>query len=267
MCAACAYSQAQVERTIHWLQLSQLLRSSCWPLTNPAGTAIAVALSGGDHARVVAMLSLGSTLSSGLELLVAPALGRIADRGRKPLLVAAVLARFPWYVMSVVRPSLLAIFMEALTDSLAFSIYTLGEQTILADMVTKAEALTISSARVASAKGMAQMGSFLLGGTVAALNPRLPFALAAMASMSAACVLVFGVAETSPSKHRRNVADGCQTTAALQPATWRERQQSPPNIGEQASHGERCGYPYKVAIDPAPAGSAGKWRLKISPVG
>jgi hypothetical protein len=200
---AASYSAAQVERTIRRLQLSQLLRSSCWPLTNPAGTAIAVALTGGDHARVVAMLSLGSTLSSGLEFLVAPILGIAADRwGRKPLLLATALARFPWYLSNLIRPSLFAIFMEAFIDAAAFSVYTLAEQTILADMMTDAKALTVSTARLASPKGMAQMGSFLVGGTIAALNPRLPFALAATACLSSACVVAFGVTETAPSKRR-----------------------------------------------------------------
>jgi MFS family permease len=206
------YPGAEIERTIRWLQLSQLLRSSCWPLTNPAGTAIAVALTNGDHARVVAMLSLGSTLSSGLELLIAPTLGIVADRwGRKPLLVATALARLPFYVSNLLRPSLFAIFMEALVDAVGFSVYTLGEQTILADMVTDARMLTVCSARVASAKGMAQMGSFLLGGTIAAMNPRLPFALAATACASAASVLVFGVPETGPGKPPEAAAVDCAT--------------------------------------------------------
>lgn len=202
------YTPVEVERTIRRLQLSQLLRSSCWPLTNPAGTAIAVALTGGDHARVVALLSLGSTLSSGLELVVAPTLGIVADRwGRKPLLVATALARLPCYVANLVRPSLIAIFMEALLDAAGYSVYTLAEQTVLADMTTDAKVLTISSARVASAKGTAQMGSFLLGGTIAAMNPRLPFALAAAACVSAGCVLAFGVTETAPTKCRQNQAE------------------------------------------------------------
>jgi hypothetical protein len=99
--------------------------------------------------------------------------------------------------------------MEAFMDAAGFSVYTLAEQTILADMVTDARMLTVCSARVSSAKGMAQMGSFLLGGTIAAMNPRLPFALAAAACISAASVLVFGVPETGPSKRSRDAAADC----------------------------------------------------------
>ena len=41
-------SADETERTIRWLQLSQLFRSSCHPLTNAASTALAVSLRGGD---------------------------------------------------------------------------------------------------------------------------------------------------------------------------------------------------------------------------
>ena len=60
------------------------------------------------------------------------------------------------------------------------------------------------------------------------------------------------------------------TEGPPQPATRDRQPASPPNFGDQASRGgERCGigYPYKVAIDPAPAGSTVRWRLKITRVG
>ena len=87
--------QSAVERTIRSLQLGQLFRSACWAFTNAASTALALRLTNGDHARIVQLISLAGTLSSGLELLLSPWIGLLCDQfGRKPLLVAASMARF-----------------------------------------------------------------------------------------------------------------------------------------------------------------------------
>ena len=172
----------ETERTIRRLQLSQLFRSSCHPLTNAASTTLAVALRGGDHASVIATLSLASTVSSALELVVAPFIGKVADRwGRKPLLIVCAMLRFLPYVMNAFKPSMLAIFMEAATDSVAFSIYTLGEQCLIADLVTDAKQLAVATSRATSSMGVAQVAANLVGGTIAAMNPRLPFVLGAAA--------------------------------------------------------------------------------------
>ena len=92
---------------------------------------------------------------------------------------------------------MLAIFMEACTDSVAFSIYTLAESCTIADLVTDAQQLAVSNARATSSMGVAQVTANLLGGTIAAMNPRLPFVLGATMCLGSACVVAFGVRETS----------------------------------------------------------------------
>ena len=102
------------ERTIRCLQVGQLLRSSQWAFTNTAQTAIALQLTQGDHARVVQLLSVSTTVSTFLEMVITPWIGALCDRcGRKPLLIAASMAKFVPYISNALSPSLVAMCAEA----------------------------------------------------------------------------------------------------------------------------------------------------------
>ena len=184
------------ECIIRCLQICNLLRSVQYAVTNTAATALQLHLTGGDHAKVVRVLSVATTLSSALEMVISPFIGRLSDQwGRKPLLLVGGMAKCLPYVMNAISPSLIAFFINNMVGEAAFQVYSeshyiasayffpmiiqrplvgliptlcagLAESSIVADLIKDTRGLAIGTARVKSMGGAAQaLGRRVLGRT------------------------------------------------------------------------------------------------------
>jgi DHA1 family tetracycline resistance protein-like MFS transporter len=139
---------------------------------------------------------------AGMQFLAGPVIGNIGDRfGRRPVLLACVLAFTVDYGLMAAAPSIGWLFVGRLVAGIAGASYG-PANAVLADVTAPAD-----RARVFGLMGAAFGGGFILGpaigGLIASFGVRAPFiAAAALAAINSAWVL-FALPETLRAEDRR----------------------------------------------------------------
>lgn len=197
-----ATEDARVSNVIRVLSVGQLLRTAQYGISSMAVNQLALSLSGNNHDFVVAHIARAATFGSLLELLSSPFFGRLADTyGRKPLLLASGMAKLIPYVALVVSPSMNAIFALNAMQEVAYQLYRLSDQAILADIVRDPRELAIAQSATSSMMGGALVLGNLAGGYLAKTGPSGPFLVAISCNVAFGVLIQLGLTETH---QRRN---------------------------------------------------------------
>jgi DHA1 family multidrug resistance protein-like MFS transporter len=192
---------AQVAKVIRVLSVGQLLRTAQYGISSMAVNQLALSLSDNNHGAVVAHIAKAATFGSLLELLSSPFFGQLTDTyGRKPMLLASGMAKLVPYVLLVVSPSMHAIFALNAMQEVAYQMYRLSDQAILADIVHGPKELAIAQSATSSMMGGALVFGNLAGGYLAKANPKIPFLVAISCNLGFGILVQFCLPET----HRRS---------------------------------------------------------------
>eukprot|EP01043_Picozoa_sp_COSAG02_P062676 COSAG02_NODE_8704_length_2468_cov_2.810891_2_plen_495_part_00 len=189
--------RAHVSRVIRVLSVGQLLRTAQYGISSMAVNQLALSLSNNNHGAVVAHIAKAATFGSLLELLSSPFFGQLTDTyGRKPMLLASGMAKLVPYILLVVSPSMHAIFALNAMQEVAYQMYRLSDQAILADIIHDPRELAIAQSATSSMMGGALVLGNLSGGYLAKTNPNIPFLIAVSCNLGFGILVHFGLPET-----------------------------------------------------------------------
>lgn len=200
--ASTGAEKAQVSRVIRVLSLGQLLRTAQYGISSMAVNQLALSLSGNNHGAVVAHIARAATFGSLLELLSSPFFGQLTESyGRKPILLASGMAKLIPYALLVVSPSMHVIFALNAMQEVAYQMYRLSDQAILADIVHEPKELAIAQSATSSMMGGALIFGNLAGGYLAKATPQTPFLIAVCCNLAFGLLVQLGLRETHSPNH------------------------------------------------------------------
>ncbi|CAN5384721.1 tetracycline resistance MFS efflux pump [soil metagenome] len=131
-----------------------------------------------------------------------PILGNLSDRfGRRPVLIASMLAFAGDYALMAVAPTLAWLFLGRAIAGAAGAVYG-PASSVLAD-VTPPEKRSAAFGLIGAAFGIGFVIGPAIGGLLAALGPRAPFAFAAALALTNAVVMIIAMPETLEKEKRR----------------------------------------------------------------
>ncbi|MEG3151830.1 TCR/Tet family MFS transporter [Sphingomonas sp. ZT3P38] len=131
-----------------------------------------------------------------------PVLGNLSDRfGRRPVLIASMLAFGMDYALMAWAPTLAWLFLGRAVAGIAGAVYG-PASSVLAD-VTPPEKRSGVFGLIGAAFGIGFVIGPAIGGLLADLGPRAPFIAAAILALGNAAVMIFAMPETLAPEHRR----------------------------------------------------------------
>jgi DHA1 family tetracycline resistance protein-like MFS transporter len=156
---------------------------------------------GGDTARAAEMYGIFGTVWAGMQFFFAPVLGALSDRfGRRPVILLSNFGLGLDYILMALAPTLAWLFVGRVISGItAASIPTAGAY--IAD-VTPAEKRAGAFGMLGAAFGLGFIFGPAIGGVLGAINPRLPFAVAAGLSLANAMYGLFVLPESLPAERR-----------------------------------------------------------------
>ena len=131
-----------------------------------------------------------------------PVLGNLSDRfGRRPVLIASMLAFGADYALMAWAPTLAWLFLGRAIAGVAGAVYG-PASSVIAD-VTPPEKRSAAFGYVSAAFGIGFIIGPALGGVIAGLDPRAPFIAAAVLALGNAVVMLIAMPESLSPEHRR----------------------------------------------------------------
>ena len=136
------------------------------------------------------------------QFVAGPILGSLSDRfGRRPVLIASMLAFGIDYALMAAAPSLAWLFLGRGIAGIAGAIYG-PASSVIAD-VTPPDKRSAAFGYVSAAFGIGFVIGPALGGVIAGLGPRAPFVAAALLALGNAAIMAVAMPETLGREHRR----------------------------------------------------------------
>jgi MFS transporter, DHA1 family, tetracycline resistance protein len=156
---------------------------------------------GGDTARAAEVFGVFATAWAMMQFLFSPVLGALSDRfGRRPVILLSNLGLGLDYILMALAPNIAWLFVGRVISGItAASIAT--AQAYIAD-VTPAERRAASFGYLGAAFGAGFILGPAIGGVLGAIEPRLPFWVAAAFSLVNAVYGVFVLPESLPHDRR-----------------------------------------------------------------
>ncbi|WP_404368011.1 MFS transporter [Sphingomonas sp. MMS24-J45] len=131
-----------------------------------------------------------------------PVLGNLSDRlGRRPVLIASMLAFGADYALMAWAPTLAWLFLGRAIAGVAGAVYG-PASSVIAD-VTPPEKRSAAFGYVSAAFGIGFIIGPALGGVIAGLGERAPFIAAAVLALGNAAVMLIAMPESLAQEHRR----------------------------------------------------------------
>lgn len=167
----------------------------------PVLPGLVVGFLGGDTGRGAEILGLFGTAWAAMQFFAAPVLGALSDRyGRRPVILLSNFGLGFDYVLMALAPSLGWLFVGRLISGVTTaSVPTAGAY--IAD-VTPPEKRAGAFGMIGAAFGIGFVIGPAVGGLLGAVNPRLPFWVAAGLSLLNACWGLFVLPESLAKDHR-----------------------------------------------------------------
>lgn len=136
------------------------------------------------------------------QFVAGPVLGNLGDRfGRRPVLIASMLAFGVDYALMAVAPSLAWLFLGRIVAGIAGAVYG-PAGSVIAD-VTPPERRSAAFGYISAAFGIGFVIGPAIGGLLAGMGPRAPFVAAAVLAFANAAVMAVAMPETLARDHRR----------------------------------------------------------------
>ena len=136
------------------------------------------------------------------QFVAGPILGSLSDRfGRRPVLIASMLAFGIDYALMAAAPSLAWLFLGRGIAGIAGAIYG-PASSVIAD-VTPPDGRSAAFGYVSAAFGIGFIIGPALGGLIAGFGPRAPFVAAAALALGNAAIMAFAMPESLDHDHRR----------------------------------------------------------------
>lgn len=136
------------------------------------------------------------------QFVAGPILGSLSDRfGRRPVLIASMLAFGIDYALMAAAPSLAWLFLGRGIAGIAGAIYG-PASSVIAD-VTPPDRRSAAFGYVSAAFGIGFVIGPALGGVIAGLGPRAPFVAAELLALGNAAIMAVAMPETLGREHRR----------------------------------------------------------------
>jgi DHA1 family tetracycline resistance protein-like MFS transporter len=156
---------------------------------------------GGDTARAATMFGLFGTVWALMQFVFAPILGALSDRwGRRPVILISCAGLGLDYILMALAPTLAWLFVGRIISGItAASFSTAGAY--IAD-VTPVEKRAASFGIIGAAFGLGFVLGPALGGVLGAVDPRLPFWVAAGLALANAAYGYFVLPESLPPEKR-----------------------------------------------------------------
>ena len=156
---------------------------------------------GGDTSRAAVMFGLMSVVWAAMQIISSPILGALSDTyGRRPVLLFSNLGLGIDYVLMALAPSLAWMFAARIASGIAAATFSTATAYI-AD-VTPAEQRAGAFGMIGAASGLGFVLGPALGGMLGAIDPHLPFWVAAGLSLANACYGYFVLPESLASENR-----------------------------------------------------------------
>lgn len=162
---------------------------------------------GGDTARAATVFGVFGTVWAMMQFVFAPILGALSDRwGRRPIILLSCLGLGLDYILMALAPTLVWLFVgRILSGVTSASFATAGAY--IAD-VTPVEKRAAGFGVVGAAFGLGFVLGPALGGVLGAVDPRLPFWVAAGLALVNAAYGYFVLPESLPPERRRQFSWG-----------------------------------------------------------
>jgi MFS family permease len=183
---ACATDNASIkaraDKCIDQLCAVQLLGSMSFAVLMQAQTGLIYRLARGNTQLAIQVISNLSSASALLAFLISPALGRLSDiYGRKPFISIFPLLVALTRSATALRPSWSTLVLGNLLTATTSPVFFASIQAAVADthLPLGSSAIAVASARIQTWMGMAMMLGPILGGQLASISLRLPFAVSA----------------------------------------------------------------------------------------
>ena len=163
---------------------------------------LVVSFYGGDTARAARIYGLFGTVWALMQFIFAPLLGALSDRvGRRPIVLISNFGLGLDYVLMALAPTVGWLFVgRTISGITAASVPTAGAY--IAD-ITPPEKRAACFGLVGAAFGVGFIVGPALGGLLGAVNPRLPFWVAAALSLANAMYGLFVLPESLKTEHRQ----------------------------------------------------------------
>jgi DHA1 family tetracycline resistance protein-like MFS transporter len=160
---------------------------------------------GGDTARAATVFGLFGTMWALMQFVFAPVLGALSDRwGRRPVILISCLGLGLDYILMALAPTLAWLFVGRVISGItAASFSTAGAY--IAD-VTPPEKRAASFGILGAAFGLGFVLGPAMGGVLGAVDPRLPFWVAAALALLNAAYGYFVLPESLPPESRKPLA-------------------------------------------------------------
>jgi DHA1 family tetracycline resistance protein-like MFS transporter len=157
---------------------------------------------GGDTARAAKVYGLFGTVWALMQFVSMPVMGALSDRfGRRRVILISNLGLALAYVLTAVAPNLAWLLVARIVSGICAASISTG-MAYVAD-VTPAPQRAAAFGRVGVAFGLGFVLGPALGGILGAVEPRLPFWVAAAFSLANAAYGVFVLPESLPAERRR----------------------------------------------------------------
>jgi DHA1 family tetracycline resistance protein-like MFS transporter len=152
-----------------------------------------------DATRIAGYMLVAFALA---QFVAGPVLGNLSDGfGRRPVLIASMLAFGIDYALMAVAPTLAWLFLGRFIAGVAGAIYG-PASSVIAD-VTPVEKRSAAFGYISAAFGIGFIIGPALGGLIAGLGPRAPFIAAALLALGNAAIMVVAMPESLAREHRR----------------------------------------------------------------
>jgi DHA1 family tetracycline resistance protein-like MFS transporter len=136
------------------------------------------------------------------QFVAGPVLGNLSDRfGRRPVLIASMLAFGIDYALMALAPTLAWLFLGRFIAGIAGAIYG-PASSVIAD-VTPPDKRSAAFGYISAAFGIGFIIGPALGGLIAGLGPLAPFIAAALLALGNVAIMVIAMPESLAREHRR----------------------------------------------------------------
>ncbi|HUI26780.1 MAG TPA: TCR/Tet family MFS transporter [Candidatus Kryptonia bacterium] len=160
---------------------------------------------GGDTARAAEIFGLFSTVWAAMQFVFSPVLGALSDRfGRRPVILISNFGLGFDYILMALAPSLSWLFVGRVISGITAASFSTASAYI-AD-VAPPEKRAAGFGMLSAAFGLGFVLGPALGGVLGAIDPRLPFWVAAGLSLLNAMYGLFVLPESLPPAHRARFA-------------------------------------------------------------
>ncbi len=171
----------------------------------PVLPGLIVEFSAGDTARGAEIFGLFATVFALMQFLFSPLLGVLSDRyGRRPVILLSNFGLGLDYILMALAPSLWFLFVGRVIAGITAASFSIGGAYI-AD-VTPPEKRAAGFAIMNIAFGLGFIGGPAFGGLLGAIDPRMPFWVAAGLSLANGLYGLFVLPESLPPERRSNVS-------------------------------------------------------------